>query len=825
MEQVIETFRVCDKSGAGFITYAELSTLLRTVDPGITEENFHIMMEETGSGGKDKMKFEDFVCWLNGDRGPPEIIKADNAAEVAAAKAEEAEEDEDQSVDGGEDMDMLAAELQLEGIDLDVDQKVTRKEWISIMSELGAPAAEANELFDDITEDCVKEGVGTPEEGYPLREFLEELKVEVEDLESLKAIAQAAVTARAKLQQGQQDEEPPPDDPKVLNPAINRIVRELDKAERPAKDAWDIYKEGAVPLSKVQKVALDTFADRTDELVGKVTEYMISPPSVSSTAGQNACRELCMAEVSAIVEKCKADGSKFTDPEWDMTTTPEEVLYVDHKAPGYDCTVGKPAGYKRLTEIFQDPVLFKDGIRAGDIIQGQIGTCFLLGAMGAVISNNPKALKKIFIKHDVETGVYAVRFCLDGEWTYVIVDDLMPVNANGQLLYARSKDPQEVWCPILEKAYCKLHMTYETCDGGFSTEAIYNFFGGCSGKMSVTEAHLKDPSTYFALVKQGKSRGWMLTTHFAPKKGACGGQGKCGEATFDSGLVGGHCYSVLKVVEACGNQLVCCRNPWGTGEWKGKWSDKNSQGEWTAEMKEATGYTGVNDGKFWMSIQDFVENVGDVSYARPFGPNWQKMTQHKHFQKGGMTATAKFTYAARAGDEISIDKGCTVEVKALSAGWWYGKKAGDDKEGYFPGNYVRLNDRPIARFDLLGQRAEGVDLMTVVVILLQPDSTRERKFYKRKEDGLNYKDTSYSNIQLCVVNPEGKVHVKKRARRREVWAELKIPGGEGWKVYAYSVDGTGSRFALRAYVKDGTATLKEVPGADISELTAAIANR
>ena len=43
-------------------------------------------------------------------------------------------------------------------------------------------------------------------------------------------------------------------------------------------------------------------------------------------------------------------------------------------------------------------------------------------------------------------------------------------------------------------------------------------------------------------------------------------------------------------IEAHGNQLVQCRNPWGNGEWTGKWSDKGEFGEWTDEMKKATGH-------------------------------------------------------------------------------------------------------------------------------------------------------------------------------------------------------------------------------------------
>ena len=38
----------------------------------------------------------------------------------------------------------------------------------------------------------------------------------------------------------------------------------------------------------------------------------------------------------------------------------------------------------------------------------------------------------------------------------------------------------------------------------------------------------------------------------------------------DSGMVHGHAYSVLHVVEIEGLRLVCCRNPWGNdSEWNG----------------------------------------------------------------------------------------------------------------------------------------------------------------------------------------------------------------------------------------------------------------
>eukprot|EP00933_Yihiella_yeosuensis_P050091 TRINITY_DN47853_c0_g1_i1.p1 TRINITY_DN47853_c0_g1~~TRINITY_DN47853_c0_g1_i1.p1 ORF type:complete len:833 (-),score=192.82 TRINITY_DN47853_c0_g1_i1:41-2539(-) len=822
--QIKEAFSHASRGGGDTISAADLSQVFQELDDWPAED-LKDLFAAAGFAGKD-INYRDLVDWIMQDDGgapsqPPVPGKGEGESDAESEDYEATE--------------MMAAKSAPPQHNYDLHEEISYEEWMVTLHIDGESLKEAHHEFEVAAREqhqLGKEAAVDKSLKVPLHALAEVLGTAEDDENEMEDLEKDLAKAREMIAKGESKAMLTSFDNDrnsccILDAAINAIVRQLDWEKRPAEDAWSLICEDHMCISERGMEALSEFEGRQAELVQKVKDCMSSPPLLSLRAGKQGAKEHCQKKVKKIIENCKATGTKFTDTEFNLVDDAKilEALYVDKCAPGYDCTVAKPAGAKRLSELIQNPKLFKDGIRPGDIVQGQIGTCFLLGALGAVSGNNERAIGKLFLDYDIESGVYGVRFCLDGEWTYVIIDDYMPVDAHGRLLYARGNDPEEMWVPLLEKAYCKLNTCYEECDGGFPSEAAVSFYGGIRGKLSIGKAQKANPPVYFQTLQNARSRGWLLTTTFKETQlgGGKAGHGKCGEAVLSSGLVGGHVYSVLRVVEAGGNRLVCCRNPWATGEWKGKWSDKNSYGEWTQEMKDAVGFTGANDGKFWMSIEDFVACSGGVSYARTFGPQWKKITQYGKFQTGDVLATSMWAYQAASDDEITFPAGAKISVKTIAKGWWYGELPGTGKPGYFPANYVKMDNRPVACFELQATPSPGsTEPMKAVFMLQQPDAHILRRYVKHQKSGLNYKDNSYGKIMLCVVDQTGKIVSKKAGKKRSVNAEINLPAGGVYKVYAFSIDGCGSNYSVRCFVRGGTAQLTEAKGAALSDLSAAL---
>ena len=49
----------------------------------------------------------------------------------------------------------------------------------------------------------------------------------------------------------------------------------------------------------------------------------------------------------------------------------------------------------------------------------------------------------------------------------------------------RNKDEREFWMSIMEKAYAKLHGSYESCDAGLMNDALVDLTGAAPGSVRI----------------------------------------------------------------------------------------------------------------------------------------------------------------------------------------------------------------------------------------------------------------------------------------------------------------------------------------------------
>lgn len=156
----------------------------------------------------------------------------------------------------------------------------------------------------------------------------------------------------------------------------------------------------------------------------------------------------------------------------------------------------------------KSPVFIDDGIASNDVKQGKIGNCWFIGALSVIATrdellrggnlkkldpNNEEDFFKIAESFSTgvyppifhfyrDKGLYVFRFFKEFRWRYVIIDDRIPCMSNTPV-FGSCSQLHEMWVPLIEKAYAKIHGCYEALVSGFIDDALSDMTGLVAEKL------------------------------------------------------------------------------------------------------------------------------------------------------------------------------------------------------------------------------------------------------------------------------------------------------------------------------------------------------
>lgn len=212
-----------------------------------------------------------------------------------------------------------------------------------------------------------------------------------------------------------------------------------------------------------------------------------------------------------------------------------------------------------------------------------------------------------------KSGKYMVKLWLNGVARRVVIDDLLPVDKNGNFLCSHTDSTWsglELWVSIIEKAYMKLCGGYDF-PGSNSGVDLFSLTGWIPERIFFPEnpSKVRDFET-------PTERAWERV-HSANSYGDClitaSTSSDISEKMADQvGLVTGHAYAVLSVIKTTnGTRLLQLKNPWAHRGWKGKFSCHDEESWRDPQFCDEVGYnpkvaSRYDDGVFWISWEDIL---------------------------------------------------------------------------------------------------------------------------------------------------------------------------------------------------------------------------
>ena len=156
-------------------------------------------------------------------------------------------------------------------------------------------------------------------------------------------------------------------------------------------------------------------------------------------------------------------------------------------------------------------------------------------------------------------------------------------------------------------------------------EALVDLTGGASEKFNLRApetAELIENQVFWKDLKKYHQQGYLVGCANVVKDDG----GSKTDGAGQTGILFNHAYGVMDVRDVDGLQLIRIRNPWGQGEWTGKFADEDEAWDDYKGLKEKLNYVFRDDGTWWMRYEDWCIHYNKMYLCKIFPSNWSQFS-------------------------------------------------------------------------------------------------------------------------------------------------------------------------------------------------------
>ena len=269
--------------------------------------------------------------------------------------------------------------------------------------------------------------------------------------------------------------------------------------------------------------------------------------------------------------------------------------------------------WKHAKEIWPEGKIFNEKMSIEDIKIGEVEDSYLIATLSAM-AEFPRLILQLFKTVELPEDGSAIEIGLkiDGYWKIIPLDDMFPVNKNSGKPIFGNTITNALWGVFLEKAWAKVNGGYANIITGFPRDV---FDALTPFTVLPIDVEKENKKTLWKNIREADAYQCIMTASITE------GTDKIEEV----GLIANHTFSLVSALEkeinGEGVKLIKLRNPFGSGEWNGDWSDGSYK--WNEDnAKEKFGFNGkdVDDGIFWIDYDNFCKYFHDVCICVPLNP-------------------------------------------------------------------------------------------------------------------------------------------------------------------------------------------------------------